>query len=117
MRDVAGDIIQWLETSHAFDNWTRAGIDGALLYCRGEIARALLEQDAAARREGFEEAIEASAWRPISEVQPRDVVLVWDNGTLSRDPGVKVWRAGSQKITTPGITHWMPLPTPPEGGE
>ena len=60
---------------------------------------------------------EASAWRPISEVQPRDVVLVWDNGTLSRDPGVKVWRAGSQKITTPGITHFMPLPTPPEGGE
>lgn len=81
--------------------------------------RRLLEREITAfgHRMKSADRAEASTWRPISEVQPRDVVLVWDNGTLSRDPGVKVWRAGSQKITTPGITHWMPLPTPPEGGE
>ena len=60
---------------------------------------------------------EASDWRLISDEQPRDTILVWDDGTLSSDPGVKVWRAGSQKITTPGITHWMPLPSAPEGGD
>ena len=82
-------------------------------------------------RQGGDDAIAAVSellprWIPVSERLPADgqEVLAWNNGGQCEKPwqGCVLcehtkngeWREFQERDLYPGITHWMPLPEPPE---
>lgn len=63
----------------------------------------------------------ASEWIPVSERLPEDdqeVIVAWPGGVNTglysqRAPHWHYYYAESE-VEFPGVTHWMPLPDPPE---
>lgn len=66
------------------------------------------------------DAFEAAMWRPISEAPgDRTPVLVWDGREVSEDfcaTTIDRW-VGRQEGWGPGVTHFHPLPAPPQDPE
>ena len=81
-------------------------------------------------RSGGDDAIAAACelmpkWIPVSERLPEEdqEVLVWNGGGQCLKPWQGhvlceyrngEWRESQESDLYPGITHWMPLPAPPE---
>jgi hypothetical protein len=81
-------------------------------------------------RSGGDDAIAAACelvprWIPVSERLPEEEqeVLVWNGGGQCLKPWQGhvlceyrngEWRESQESDLYPGITHWMPLPEPPE---
>ena len=71
--------------------------------------------------ESYEKLLERTRWIPVSERLPDadvgSILIYTKNGGVAEGqcyPTIKAWKQFRWSVENANVTHWMPLPEPPE---